>query len=279
MIKMKIAKKTIGAFLLAFAIVTPRSFAQDDDIRKVFSDFAARAADGKPRDVADADPALQRLSQLDRQGITEVLPVILQETSNRQLSVRRLAASALYQITTRPDGQGLLSTETPAFAALLVDPDIPIRRITGLAIANLRPDANSQLVPVLESYLARQDAVTTIGPGVATILMKVAPDDVNSTDSVVDFMRRPDQTSTSRSILLTAIKNVAKSHNREIGKEVAAYADDPDEQTSSLAIATLQSMGKDVVLDNRQSLSRIAADNSRPPTVRDAAKRAISAAQ
>jgi hypothetical protein len=146
-----------------------------------------------------------------------------------------------------------------------------------MAIANLRPDANSPLVPALEAYLAREDAVSTIGAGVATVLMQAAPDDADSTNAVVQFMRRKDQTSASRSVLLTAIKNVARSHSRDIGKQVASYADDPDEQTSVLAIGTLQSMGKNVVLDNQQSLSRIAADTRRTPGVRAAATKALSA--
>lgn len=98
-----------------------------------------------------------------------------------------------------------------------------------------------------------------------------------STNAVVQFMRRKDQTSASRDDLLNAIRNVAKSHSREIGKKVARYADDPDEQTSVLAIQTLQSMGKDAVLDSQQSLSRIARDTSRDPSVRTAATKALSA--
>jgi hypothetical protein len=185
---------------------------------------------------------------------------------------------ALYQITTRPDGQALLSAETATFAALLADTDIPIRRISILAIATLRPNASSPLVPALKTYLARQDAVSTIGPAAATVLMEAAPNDVESTNAVRQFMRRQDQTSASRDVLLNAIRNVAKSHSREIGKEVARYADDPSEQTSTLAIETLQSMGKDVVLDNQQSLSRIASDTRRAPNVRAAAIKALSAA-
>jgi hypothetical protein len=201
--------------------------------------------------------------------------VILQATGNSHVSVRRVAAMALYQITTRPDGQTLLSTETATLAALLIDPDIPIRRVTGLALDNLHLDANSPLVPVLESYLAREDAVSTIGAGVAGLLMKAAPNDAASTSAVVQFMRRKDQTSVSRDSLLISIQ-VAKSNNRKIGKEVAGYADDPDEQTSVHAIETLQAMGKSAILDNQQSLSRIAADISRTPGVRTAATKALS---
>jgi hypothetical protein len=276
---MKFMKKIISVCLLTFASVAPRAFAQNNDIRDVFRDFEASAASGTHRNVAEADQALQRLAQLNRKSITEVLPSILDETNNPQLSIRRLASSALYQITTRPDGQEVLSKENATFAKLLTDTDIPIRRIILLAIANLQPDESSSLVPVLKNYLVREDAVSTIGAGAATVLMKAAPNDAESTNAVAQYMRRKDQTSASRDILLDAIVNVAKSHNREIGKEVAGYADDPSEQTSVKAIGALQVMGKDVVLDSQQSLSRIGADTSRTPNVRAAARRALTAAQ
>jgi hypothetical protein len=276
---MKSQIKAVGILLMMLTATITRANAQTSEIANLFRDYEAKAAAGTPRDVAEATQELERLAQASKKSVTEVLPMILRETSNPQLSVRRLASSALYQITTRPDGQALLSTENATFAALLTDTDIPIRRISILAVATLRPNANSPLVPVLETYLARQDAVSTIGAAVATVLMEAAPNNADSTNAVVQYMRRKDQTSASRDILMNAIMSVAKSHSREIGKEVAGYADDPDEQTSLHAIRTLQWMGKDVLLDSQQDLSRIAADSSRTPSVRTAATKALFAVQ
>jgi hypothetical protein len=273
-------KQLIGVVLMMFAVVIDRSYAQTNEMENLFHNFEARAAAGTPGTVDEAEPVLDRLTKGSRESVAAALPLILHAASNPHLSVRRVAAMALWEITTRPDGQSLLSAETATFTALLTDSDIPIRRISILAVATLRPDASSPLVPVLENYLVREDAVSTIGAGAATVLMKAAPNDAESTNAVAQYMRRKDQTSASRDILLDAIVNVAKSHNREIGKEVAGYADDPSEQTSVKAIGTLQSMGKDVVLDSQQSLSRIAADTtSSTPNVRAAARRALTAAQ
>lgn len=274
---MKSTNRIVWVVFFMLTIPISRSFAQADEMGNLFRDFEARDAAGTPRDIAEADPALERLAQASTESIVEDLPLILHEASNSRLSVRRLAAMALYQLTTRPDGQTLLSTETATFAALLIDPDIPIRRVTGLALDNLHLDANSPLVPVLKSYLAREDAVSTIGAGVAGLLMKATPNDAASTNAVVQFMRRKDQTSANRDSLLISIR-VSKSRSLEIGKEVAAYANDPDEQTSVHAIETLQAMGESAILDNQQSLSRIAADTSRTPSVRTAAAKALSTA-
>ncbi len=83
--------------------------------------------------------------------------------------------------------------------------------------------------------------------------------------------------SVSRDVLPNAIRYPANSQNREIGKEVAAYADDPSEETSIHAIETLQRMGRSIILDSQQTLSRIAADTGRAPSVRTAATKALSA--
>jgi hypothetical protein len=276
-IKMKSKKQAIGILLMMLTVAITRSYAQTSEIEDLFRNFEARAAAGTPGTVDEAEPVLDRFTKGSRESVAGALPLILHSASNPHLSVRRVAAMALWEITTRPDGQALLSTETATFTALLADPDIPIRRISMLAVATLQPKASSPLIPVLEAYLARQDAVLTIGAGAATVLMVAAPNDTDSTNAVVQYMRRQDQTSASRDILMDAITNVAKTRSREIGKEVAAYADDSNEQTSVHAIKTLQSMGKDVVLDNQQSLSRIAADTRRTPNVRTAATKALSA--
>jgi HEAT repeat protein len=275
--KMQPKKQVICIFLMMLIVASTRTYAQTSEIENLFRHLESGAVSETPGGIDEAEPVLERLGRASKESVAGAIPVIVQATGDTHVAVRRVAALALYQISTRPDGQALLSTESATFAKLLTDPDIPIRRISGFAIANLRLDANSPLVPVLQSYLIRQDAVSTIGAGVATLLMQAAPNDADSTNTVVQFMRRKDQTSASRGVLLNAIMHVAKSHSREIGKEVAGYADDPDEQTSTLAIETLQSMGKDVVLDNQQSLSRIAADTGRTPSVRAAATKALSA--
>jgi hypothetical protein len=261
--------------LIACIAIATRTHAQKSEIGDLFHDLETMDA-GTQAVFDKADPVLKRLVQSNEENVAHTLPVILQAASDPHLSVRRVAAMALYQIAGRSDGRTLLSTETTTFSELLVDPDIPIRRITGIALEGLRLDASSPLVPVLESYLAREDAVSTIGAGVVGLLMQAAPDDAASTNAIVQFMRRKDQTPASRSSLLISIR-VAKSRSLEISKEVAAYATDSDEPTSVDAIETLQGMGRSAILDNQQALSRIAADTSRTPRVRAAATKALSA--
>ena len=275
-VRMKSTKQLLFLLLIVWMALACRTYAQTSELEKLFHDLESMDA-GTQAPFDKADPVLERLIGSDRETVVRSLPVILHATSDPALTVRRVAAFALYEITMRPDGPALLSRETATFAALLTDPDIPVRRGSGSAIANLRLDATSPLVPILQSYLARQDAVITIGAGVATMLLKAAPNDADSTNAVVQYMRRKDQTSASRDVLLDAITNVARSHNRDIAKEVAAYADDSDENTSVHAINTLQFMGKDAILDSQQFLRRIAGDTTRTRSLRAAATKALSA--
>lgn len=274
---MKSKTQLLFPLLLLWTAIAPLADAQTSDIKKMFHDLEAKAPSGAAA-LDEADPVLERLSQASKESVSADLPLILREAGNPHYSVRRVAISALFAITMRPDGRALLSRETTTFAMLLTDRDIPIKRMTGLAINNLQLGASSPLVPVLEAYLAREDAVSTIGAGVAGLLMQAAPLRADSTSAVVQFMKRQDQTTRSRLDTLQSIQ-VAKSSNREIGKEVAAYADDIDEDIGIRAIQVLQGMGKSIVHDNQQSLSRIAADTGKPAGVRAIATKALSAVQ
>jgi hypothetical protein len=277
-IKMKSKKRIIGILLMMWMAATIRARAQSSEIVNLLRDFEARAAAGTPPSYDEAEPVIERFAQASKESVTEALPIILQETTSPYVSIRRVAAMSLYLITNRPEGQALLATQISTFAALLIDTDIPIRRITGLALANLHLNDTSPLLTNLEAYLSREDATSTIGGGVAGLLMKAAPDNAESSDAIVRYMGRKDHTAVSRIEMMQSIE-VTRSHNREIGKAVANWADAPDEQTSVHAIRTLQGMGKDVVLDSQQSLSRIAADTSRAPSERTAATKALAAVQ
>ncbi len=105
--------------------------------------------------------------------------------------------------------------------------------------------------------------------------MLAVPDDGTSTDAIVRYMGRKDQTMQSRSDMLQSIR-FARSHNRDIGKAVAAWVHSPDEAIDVDAISTLIGMGDAVLSDNQQILSTIAVDPSQAPRVRDAATRALS---
>ena len=268
-------KKRIFVPTIILAFATVQAYSQSNEIIDLLHDFANKAAAGTPLSFDQADPVLDRLTKASAVTVKESLPTIFQNTASPYVSVRRLSAMALFSITLRPDGQALLSAHTDTFSATLIDSDIPIRRMTGLIIENLHLDHNSPLVPSLEAFLSREDAVATIGGGVAGSLLHAAPDDPEGIAAVVRYMKRKDHTQASRAEVLQSV-SVARSQNREIGKEVASYADDSSNITSRQALETLEGMGTAVLSENQLLIQRIAADNGRDPSVRTAAKKALS---
>ena len=201
---------------------------QANELISLIHDFEARASAGKPRPNEDAGPVIERFEKADEQSVEVALPEILRASISPYKSVRSASVMALLEISMRPESRVLLSAQTATLAALLVDSDTPIRRVTGLALADLRLDQTSPLIPYLEAFLSREDAVTTIGAGVAGLLMQAGPKDAASTAAVVHYMQRKDQTSASRRDLLQSVA-VARPHSHEIGRAVAEYADTSDE--------------------------------------------------
>ena len=272
---MKFRSVEVRIGVLSCILSSMCAVAQSGGVSKMFADLRAKAAaDVKGTD--NADPVLEGIPNDTKGNVLGELPVILNATTDSYVSVRRIAAMALWEVSRRSDGQVLLSGDTPTFTALLLDPDLPVRRVSMLAVATLRPNIDSPIMPFLKSYLGREDAVVTIGAFVATVLMEAAPHDNDTLHAVVEFMRRPDQTPESQEALLNAIRYRARSQNADLAKEVAAYANSPDEPISILAIETLQGMGQNNVRDNQSQLSRIAADTERPLRVRTAASKALS---
>ena len=58
---MKSTKRIAWVVFFMLTIPISRSFAQADEMGNLFRDFEARDAAGTPRDIAEADPALERL--------------------------------------------------------------------------------------------------------------------------------------------------------------------------------------------------------------------------
>ena len=268
-------KTQIRVKMISLVLATMRAQSPSKEIIETFRDLSNKAAAGTPRDLENALPVCDHLQQGSNDFVTRSLPTVFSGVKSPYVTVRSLAMICLLTTSVRPDGQLLLSSNTDTFASTLVDTDIPNRRLTLMIIDNLRPDRTSPLVPSMEAFLSREDAVETIGGGVAGILLRAAPDDAASIDAVVRFMKRKDQTLESRESVLQSIRLV-RTQNREIGKAVASYADSPDNITSRQALETLQGMGKTVLSDNQALLQKVAADSSRDPKVRTAAKNALS---
>jgi hypothetical protein len=94
---MKSKKQVIGILLVMMTGAITQTYAQNNEIQNLFRDLEARPAGGTPGTVDEAEPILERLALVSRESVAGALPVILHAASDPHVSVRRVAASALYQ--------------------------------------------------------------------------------------------------------------------------------------------------------------------------------------
>lgn len=146
---MNLKKQLVCLLFVGLSLLTPRAHAQASEIENLFHDVEGMTP-GSDEVFAKADPILERLKQSSRENVAAALPVIVHAASDPHVSVRRVAAMALMEITSRSDSRALLASQTATIASLLVDPDIPIRRVTGYILMGLQLDASSPLVPSME---------------------------------------------------------------------------------------------------------------------------------
>lgn len=239
------------------------------------SSLVDRARKDPRMSVDDASPTLEQLGRMTYEDTTIALAQLLRFASDPVVLVRRFVGIGLYQTAKRPDSKDLLVAATPVIANLLVDADVPTRRITVLAIYSIRPSVSSPLTSVLINFLDRPDAVATIGAAVAGLLMEDSSDEPFVTTALSKYMERHDQTSASRDQLLQDL-TISKRHDTALGHEAALYLNDPSDQTSVLAAGTLRSMGRDVISENSQKLASVANDPARNETLRSAARQALA---
>ncbi len=146
-------KKQLICFLfVASLLVTTQAHGQTSEIEALFRDVEAMSP-GTEEVFEKADPILERLKQSSRENVESALPVIVHAANDPHVSVRRVAAMALLEIAWRLDRKALLAPQTDTIGGLLVDPDIPIRRVTCLIIINMHLDATSPLVSRMEDDL------------------------------------------------------------------------------------------------------------------------------
>ena len=217
-------KQLIGISLMMLTTAITRASAQTNEIENLLHDFEARAAAGTPGTGEEAELALERFALASKESVAGALPVILNSANDPHVSVRRVAAMALYEITNRPEGQALLLTETATFGALLVDQDIPIRRVTILAVIICDWTPAHHFCPFSRPTSSEK---TPSQPSAQRghSAHENCPQQRRQHQRCRPIHETQGPTSVSRYVLLDAIRYPANSHNREIGKEVAAYAD------------------------------------------------------
>ncbi len=245
-----------------------------------------------PEEIAAFDP-LDPLPSLP--ALTEALPLILKALQNPDSAVRQLALTALGGLQTaapppiqpspalsstqpsepvsspapqtpsapasyKPDLAHILAAAIPAIAAHLTDDAPPNRLQAAIDLGGFTPDPPASIYPPLFAFLKRDDAISTVGQMVVSDLLQLGPVSDTTADAISRFLRRSDQTASSRSDLVDAIAS-KPNQSQSLNKTLLTYlaSDDPSLRARVILSLPQLDLAPDVFADTKARIAQIAA--------------------
>ncbi len=285
-----------SSLLAAFLLLPAASFlAQTPDpsfsLASRFNTVLQREASGHSptsEEIAGFDPLDPLPSSA---ALAEALPLILKALQNPDSAVRLLALTALGGLeaptapsahtlpataseaatTTnnpapadpaayKPDLAKVLAPTVPAIASHLTDEFPPNRLQTAIVLGGFVPDPPPSVYPPLLAYLKRGDAIGTVGQIVVSDLLQLGPVSDTTADAIAHFLRRSDQTTSSRSDLVDAIAS-KPNQSQSLNKTLLTYlsSDDPSLRARVILSLPQLDLAPDVFADTKARIAQIAA--------------------
>ena len=245
-----------------------------------------------PEEIAGFDPIDPLPSSPD---LTEALPLILKALLNPDSEVRLLALTTLVGLQTSaptsmqpsatltsapasepatisvspsPAGPAsykvnlarILTPAIPAIAAHLIDDSPPNRLESAIVLGGFTPDPPPSLYPPLLAYLKRDDAVGVLGQMIVSDLLQLGPVNASTSDVIARFVRRSDQTASTRSDLVDAIAS-KPNQSQLLNKTLLTYlsSDDPSLRARVILSLPQLDLAPDVLADTKAQIAQIAA--------------------
>ncbi len=165
-----------------------------------FSQLATASGVGGSRGETSYVKLMDSIPTMSPEEIAAGIPVIDRQIDNTAQPEDRLAkadaANLLLFISWRTDGAKLLASEMDRLTSMLNDPSHLMSgpaTLTLMSISESRPDL---AIPILEAALKHPEVnnATSVGPGIALALFKIAPTNKQAVNDIVQYMRRPDLT-------------------------------------------------------------------------------------
>ena len=247
-----------------------------------------------PEEIAGFDPIDPLPSP---PALTEALPLILKALQNPDSAIRQLALTALGGLQTaapllvqtspaptstqpsepvtapvsptpagpatyKPDIARVLAPAILAIAAHLTDDSPPNRLQAAIVLGGFTPNPPTSVYPPLLTYLKRDDAISTVGQTVVSDLLQLGPISDTTADAIARFLRRSDQTASSRSDLVDAIAS-KPNQSQSLNKTLLTYLFSEDPSLRARVILSLPQLdlAPDVFADTKAQIAQIAAFN------------------
>ncbi len=185
--------------LSAFSQVIPSDQAHDP-FKALFDELATTQAVEGSRSEKAYIKLMDSIATLTPAEITKGIQIInLQLDSKAEPEDRLAKADAAYLLTLiswRPDGPQLLASEVDRLTFMLNDPSHLLSGPAAMALQHIGDSRPDVVVTILEAALKDPEVnnPTGIGPGIAVILLRMAPRSEEATKNIVQYMQRPDLT-------------------------------------------------------------------------------------
>jgi hypothetical protein len=249
----------------------------DDDINAAGSITPAPTAD----QVREALPNLVKLlASTDGPARTYALSLII----GLQNSADRLAADAVPAAGAAPapapvatgfsaDISKILSPAIPQIAAHLTDEVIPNPSLAATALGGFLKDTPPAVFPPLYKYLQRDDAIAGVGLNVVQDLLGYGPLTIETAVAIGRYLRRRDQTSSSRANLVDALSS-SPNQSQPLNKTLLEYLSSDDDSLRARLVLSLPQLdlAPDVFADTKAKVTGLAENRNENLQVVNAAK-------
>ncbi len=171
------------------------------------------------------------------------------------------------------DTAHILTPAIPQIAAHLTDDNIPNPSLTATVLGGFTHDTPASLFPLLYAYLQRDDAVAGVGLNVVQDLLGLGPLSVNSAVAIGRYLRRRDQTFSSRANLVDML-SASPNQSQPLNKTLLEYLDSDDANLRSRILLSLPQLdlAPDVFADARAKVAALAENGNENLQVVHAAK-------
>ncbi len=209
----------------------------------------------------------------DKREISRALPSIFAALAHRDSRVRVYAASALSDITERPDSAELLKSHIQAIASLLNAPQRELQAGASFILSSLRPVPPPEAVAPLLAFVKRTDPDAKAQANAVFALARIAPEQPEVERAIANFLARPlDSGPKIEALNAVGTPRITDPH---IIALVAASLDNPDQGVRFTAVQVLTRMGRDAIRQAVPDLERVLARANEAPEVKDAAREAL----
>ncbi len=220
-------------------------------------------------DFNGAWKVIEQARSMPHEDCASAIPAILAAWEHKDDNVKAFAFTALFAVSERPDAGELLGPYSKAISGGLDYPSGRLQGATVMLLARLRPDRDSDAVPLLMSFVRRADRHPLAQADALSLLLRIAPDNPELGQIVERFLARPMDEQTKEGV----VNDIANSHTANVVAVdfLIRALEDPKEGVRFQAAQAFQRLPRESVHRAQEALSKVAERPEESQEVKTAA--------